>query len=469
MHKFQREIDKILELLYNNNYYHDQQNKSKIVSDRIGHGFICNTKNINNVISHYDKICGYDPGCYKCLINKFCSYYKKESKYILSNNDLTLIDLFCGAGGFSLGFIQENFKTIFAIDNQKCCVDTYKLNHPEVPKDFVICNNIEDVDITDVVSNNNNIDIVIGGPPCQGFSMANRQRMIDDPRNHLYKQFVNNIERLKPNFFVMENVEGILKIKNEIFEDFSRIDEKYKVDYIKINAIDYGVPQNRKRVFFIGTKLDIDLKAVIKKIKNQAKISNSAVLSDALFGLRSLEAGKEKNKTFQDSNESGSLIELNNIEKQNQYLKLINNDKINELVFNHKARYNNKRDVMIFSLLEQGDKSDDPKIAHIMPYTNRSEIFKDKYYKLKADLPCKTITAHMKYDCNMYIHPYEARGLTPREAARVQSFPDDYFFCGAYTKTYMQIGNSVPPLVARAIAKALKETISKYKGKSYIE
>ena len=92
-----------------------------------------------------------------------------------------------------------------------------------------------------------------------------------------------------------------------------------------------------------------------------------------------------------------------------------------------------------------------------MPYKSRNGIFRDKYYRLCADKPSKTITAHMQYDCNMYIHPYQARGLTPREAARIQAFPDDYFFCGPYTKTYMQIGNSVPPLIARTIAEIIKK------------
>ena len=126
------------------------------------------------------------------------------------------------------------------------------------------------------------------------------------------------------------------------------------------------------------------------------------------------------------------------------------------VVSNHKARYNNDRDIEIYGRMEPGDRSDDPKIADIMPYARRNGIFKDKYFKLENDKVCKTITAHMKFDCNMYIHPTQARGLTPREAARVQSYPDDYFFRGAYTKTYMQIGNSVPPLLGRAIAQVIK-------------
>ena len=137
----------------------------------------------------------------------------------------------------------------------------------------------------------------------------------------------------------------------------------------------------------------------------------------------------------------------------------INNGKINEIMYNHKSRYNNDRDIEIFRRMLPGDKSDSERIADIMPYQTRKDIFKDKYYKLKPNEICKTITAHMKFDCNMYIHPSQARGLTPREAARVQSYPDDYFFLGAYTKTYMQIGNSVPPLMSRAIASVIKKYI----------
>ena len=108
-----------------------------------------------------------------------------------------------------------------------------------------------------------------------------------------------------------------------------------------------------------------------------------------------------------------------------------------------------------------GDNSNSPRIKDIMPYKSRKHIFKDKYYKLVNSIPCKTITAHMKFDCNMYIHPNQARGLTPREAARVQSYPDDYLFLGAYTKTYQQIGNSVPPIIGRKIGEIILNYIFK--------
>ena len=185
-------------------------------------------------------------------------------------------------------------------------------------------------------------------------------------------------------------------------------------------------------------------------------------LGDALFGLRELKALRVKNSTELDSEESGAKIEANRSTEINDYIDYVNQGRTCKIVCNHKARYNNDRDIEIYSRMNPGDKSDDPKIADIMPYKSRSDIFKDKYFKLEPDKVCKTITAHMKFDCNMYIHPSQARGLTPREAARVQSYPDDYFFRGSYTKTFMQIGNSVPPLLGRAIASILKKYVNEY-------
>jgi len=187
-------------------------------------------------------------------------------------------------------------------------------------------------------------------------------------------------------------------------------------------------------------------------------------LKDAIADLNELEASTQKNNTNFINEKNGGIV-IKKINKNiNDYLIKINNTSyIYPIIFNHQARYNNDRDIEIYSRLHQGDKSDDPKIADIMPYASRSHIFKDKYYKLKESDVSKTITAHMKFDCNMYIHPTQARGLTPREAARIQSYPDDYIFRGAFTKTYMQVGNSVPPLMARGIAKVIKKILQEEK------
>ena len=416
-----------------------------------------NDLELQEVLARLSTICDDSKKqCYKCPVNKYCNSYIEDQR----NNDVlfkwNMVDLFCGAGGLSLGFKQEGFKTVLANDIEQCCIDTYAHNHPETPRSRIILGDIKEVcEQLNNILGDTVVDIVVGGPPCQGFSMANRQRLIDDPRNKLYRYYVKVVSILRPKFFVMENVKGMLPVAEQVVDDFQKLG--YKVNYKVLNAKDYGVPQNRERLIYIGNIVDQDNTIIFDRIIESSKNIPKTVLGDALFGLRALNASKIRNATEVDSLESGYKIEKNNNRISNQYLSLINEDIIYPFVLNHKARYNNDRDIEIFSRLQQGDRSDDPKIADIMPYARRNDIFKDKYYKLVSDKVCKTITAHMKFDCNMYIHPTQARGLTPREAARVQSFPDDYFFKGAYTKTYMQIGNSVPPLLGRAIANIIKD------------
>lgn len=401
-------------------------------------------------------------GCMNCPVCKYCNDFIRLRRAEVDDS-LKMVDLFCGAGGLSLGFTQEGFVTCLANDIQDVCVDTYAHNHPETPRNRIILGDIktEVVDKIDSLLKGIQVDIVVGGPPCQGFSEANRQRIIDDPRNKLYKHFVETVQKVKPPFFVMENVKGMLSVKEQVIEDFSAIG--YKVSAHILNAKDFGVPQNRERLIYIGNNVGIDNEEIFSEINLNSRNIPDSYLKDALYGLRPLKALRIKNATELDTEESGRRIDYDYIQKQNTYIRLINQGKKYPAVLNHKARYNNDRDIEIYSRLNPGDKSTDPKIADIMPYKSRNDIFKDKYFKLEPDKVCKTITAHMKFDCNMYIHPTQARGLTPREAARVQSYPDDYFFRGAYTKTYMQIGNSVPPLLGRAIAEVLKKYVVKYK------
>lgn len=397
--------------------------------------------------------------CEQCTISKWCNAYRiREQKKELKRKGLTYADFFCGAGGLSLGFHSAGFKLSLANDIQDCCIDTISLNHPEVPEKHLVAGDINDVLAhIEELSRYEKVDVVIGGPPCQGFSMANRQRLIDDPRNHLYKSFVKAIEILAPTFFVMENVRGMLGVKEQIIQDFNRIG--YSATAHILNAKDFGIPQNRERVIFIGNKIGIDNESVFEKIFSTGRIKPSAVLLDAISDLPPLEAKRIPNQTEREDTLSGYTFSRWSKSKQSDYVKLINSGRNQSILFNHKARYNNERDIEIFGRLNPGDNSADPKIADIMPYKRREKIFKDKYFKLEPDKPCKTITAHMKFDCNMYIHPSQARGLTPREAARIQSYPDNYFFRGSYTKTYMQVGNSVPPLLGAIIADAIKRSI----------
>ncbi len=409
---------------------------------------------LSNICNSQNKKCNI------CPVKKYCNTFITECRKSINTNSLKMIDLFCGAGGLSLGFIQEGFVTSLANDIQECCVDTYAHNHPETPRSKIILGDVKDIsdnieNLVDIKS----IDIVVGGPPCQGFSMANRQRLIDDPRNHLYKNYVEIVQKVQPKFFVMENVKGMLSVAEQVKEDFRAIG--YSVECHILNAKDYGVPQNRERLIYIGNRICIDNEHIFQELFDLSKQIPNYVLKDALFGLRPLEASRTKMSTELENKKSGFIIEKNELQETNEYINYINQNRKIDFVCNHKARYNNDRDIEIYSRMYQGDKSDDPKIADIMPYKSRSNIFKDKYYKLVENAVCKTITAHMKFDCNMYIHPTQARGLTPREAARIQSYPDDYFFRGAYTKTYMQIGNSVPPLLGRAIASVIKKYLNR--------
>ena len=396
-----------------------------------------------------------EQNCTKCPVCKYCNTYIENARKGVSDASLKMIDLFCGAGGLSLGFSQEGFITSLANDIQDCCVDTYAHNHPETPRDHIVLGDIKDVvNNLEELLNGRSVDIVVGGPPCQGFSMANRQRLIDDPRNYLYKSYVEVVEKVRPKFFVMENVKGMLSVAEQVKEDFRNIG--YSVECHVLNAKDFGVPQNRERLIYIGNCIEVDNGQIFREIFALSENIPEHNLGDALYALRELEASRVKNATEAGSTESGYKIEKNSITDTNEYISYINQGRTVAVVSNHKARYNNDRDIEIYGRMDQGDRSDDPKIADIMPYARRNNIFKDKYFRLENDKVCKTITAHMKFDCNMYIHPTQARGLTPREAARVQSYPDDYFFRGAYTKTYMQIGNSVPPLLGRVIAQVIK-------------
>ena len=405
------------------------------------------------------QVCARVPQCGHCPVRPYCGHFRRRLQRRTADVPAaTVVDLFCGAGGLSLGFRQEGFSISMANDIEPCCIDTYRFNHPELPERHIICGDIRQI-LPDLPRYLRfpRTDVVVGGPPCQGFSMANRQRLIDDPRNRLYQSFVRGVALLEPRFVVMENVRGMAGVAPQVVEDFAAIG--YEVTPLILNARQFGVPQNRERLIFIGSRRGEGHLPVLESLNRQEGQSPCFVLADALYGLRPLEASRTPNAAHVDSESSGKVIDRALDEPQTPYLRLINQGVDTPFVFNHKARYNNDRDIEIFRRLEPGDRSDDPKIADIMPYASRNHIFRDKYFKLEPDRPCKTITAHMKFDCNMYIHPSQSRGLTPREAARVQSYPDWYFFTGPYTKTFMQIGNSVPPLFSRAIARAIREAL----------
>lgn len=370
----------------------------------------------------------------------------------------TFIDLFAGAGGLSLGLEQTGFAPIFVNEIIPQYAETYKKNR-NLADDKYFVGDIKKLNetINDYLPNFKDVDLVCGGPPCQGFSMANRQRLIDDPRNQLYKEYLKFLSVIRPKFFIMENVRGMANKWDEIKENFEiylnkDTDSRYKFASHLLYAEDFGVPQHRERFVVIGNRLGIAPENIFDEIFRNRR--EAFILRDALEGLPRLGIKSEKGKNNIEDDDSGyAKCQFSYIE--NDFYHFINETKKINYLYNHKNRYNNPRDVEIYSRLPQGGNSLHESIKDIMPYKRRNDIFKDKYFKLEENKICKTITSHMKFDCNMYIHPWYSRGLTPREAARLQTFPDDYVFYGSQNGWYAQIGNAVPVKLASAIGKGI--------------
>ena len=369
-----------------------------------------------------------------------------------------MVDLFAGCGGLSLGMEQAGFTSWFVNEIVEIYCNTYKFNH-NLPSSHYYVGDINELNLNidkykDFLSD---ITLVCGGPPCQGFSMANRQRILDDPRNNLYKQFLIFLRTVRPKFFVMENVKGMINKRNEIIQNFKDfLGNDYQYDYAVLKAQEFGVPQNRERFIMIGNRIGVPPSDIFKEINSHKR--KPFVLRDALYGLPHLEPKKEKGQSGIEDISSG-LTERDFDYPKTDFYRFINGSRSITKLYNHKNRYNNERDLEIYRRLPQGANSLHESIADIMPYKRRNEIFKDKYFKLDETQICKTITSHMKFDCNMYIHPWEARGLSPREAARIQTFPDDYIITGAQNIWYAQVGNAVPVKLAKAIGDGIMKFV----------
>lgn len=370
------------------------------------------------------------------------------------NDKYFFVDLFAGAGGLSKGLEQAGFIPCFANEINPICANTYMKNRSLLP-DQVFIGDIKNLNssFSDYKKTVEDCFMVCGGPPCQGFSSANRQRVIDDPRNRLYLEYLTFLQKTKPVFFIMENVKGMLQRKDEILDDFhSLLGNEYNISFRLLNAKDFSVPQNRERLIFIGNRAGIDGENIFEKLYSFPQTSFN--LNDAISDLPELCPNRKKNCNYLENDDIG-YFERDYDYPESKFKSFVNNGRKISKLYNHKNRFNNDRDIEIYTRLLPGENSLAESIADIMPYSSRNNIFKDKYFKLDGRQVCKTITSHMKFDCNMYIHPWQSRGLSPREAARVQTFPDDYIFYGPQNSWYMQIGNAVPVKLAENIGRAI--------------
>lgn len=376
-----------------------------------------------------------------------------------------VLDTFAGAGGFSLGFHLAGAEIIGAIEVDSWATETFQYNHPE---SLVIKRDISTLSDEEILAmfGDNKPDIILGGPPCQGFSVANRNNGDHkDPRNSLFEEFLRVGRVLSPMIMIMENVPNIIKAKTQngahvvdiIKEELSSLG--YHVYHSILESTDFGVPQIRKRLFIVASKNELEnpFPKATHSINGNDGLIRTPSLWDAISDLPVINAREGSEEMEYD------ILALTD------YQKSLRKD--SDKISNHKAMNHSKRLVERFSSMTWGQSTSDVP-EHLKPYKRNSKEISEKVYdqnnrRMHPDKPCHTIAASFYAN---FVHPYLNRNFTAREGARIQSFPDWYVFKGKptvvshkllqregredekYLCQYNQIGNAVPPLMAQAIA-----------------
>lgn len=366
---------------------------------------------------------------------------------------MNVIDLFSGVGGFSSGFRKAGYNIVLANEIDKSIAESYMKNHPETK---MLNADIKDI-LPEVQELKGKVDVIIGGPPCQGFSMAGARirtnkgsAFLDDPRNYLFRHYFEIVKTLEPKFFVMENVPGMLSMSNgeiirEIESLFTNPDNftsgAYHIYKQVLNASDYGVPQDRHRLIIFGTKRDVDISRFFDTVKSEMTKNGEIkhhTIYDAISDLNWLESGE------------GSF------EQDYRYPPLTDYQKARrggmKVLRNHIATTHNETAVRRIKELKPGGRRLD-----LAEGENIKSVHSGAYGRMRWDELSKTIITRFDTPSSgVYIHPEKHRTLTPREAARIQSFDDDFIFYGNKSSVIKQIGNAVPPLLAYYLAKVIK-------------
>ena len=356
---------------------------------------------------------------------------------------MKVVDLFAGCGGFSVGFTKAGNEIIKAVEFDASIAETYKRNHPNTQ---VIVDDIKNVDETNVFKRGE-CDVIVGGPPCQGFSMAGariRSGFIDDPRNYLFKHYFNVVKKIHPKAFVIENVKGIMTMQNgEIFKEIIRLFSdktnfngvSYNVFTKVLKAVEFGIPQKRERVVIIGyrgKKANVD--EIWEKTREEILSVNptyfdEVTVEDAIGNLPAVtddgEIKRPKPQTAYQKYLAGTDGSIKNHAKTNH-------SSVAEKRMKKVAQGEN------FTALKENIKS----------------VHSGSYGRLEWNKPSQTVTTRFDTPAGgRFTHPTENRTITPREAARLQSFPDDFVFYGNRTSICKQIGNAVPPKISFSLAK----------------
>lgn len=394
------------------------------------------------------------------------------------------LDLFSGCGGLSEGFLQAGYDVSVSIEIDEKACETQRKNHPETVIIQGDLTKLSPMDL-ELETQISNYDLIIGGPPCQGFSTIGTRlgtsdfgEFGEDPRNSLYKEFVKYVRYYQPKMFLMENVPGLYTMQNGVIRenienDFSHDDPEgsyigYKVTSTILKAVEFGIPQKRERVFFVGVRNDFE-EIDFHFPQPLSKENEFFTVFDAIGDLPALEVKDGMHKTKHQLEQNSFLSILNNkafsLSRENNYE--------DGYIYNHVSRFNNPRDREIFRRLEPFQKLKELDLDEIGEYLKGEGFegipvrlrkgFADFYRKLDWERPSPTIIAHLHKDGLAFIHPdsHQARSLSIREAARLQSFPDNFIFQGSQSHMFKQIGNAVPPLLGYHLANALKDTLIK--------
>lgn len=347
-----------------------------------------------------------------------------------------ILDLFCGAGGLSCGLDQvKGFSTEVALDFDSKAINTFKQNYPKID---CLCGDICKEEVKKLIvglCEKRKVNMIVGGPPCQGFSLKGKNLGINDPRNFLFLEYVELVKRIKPDIFLIENVKNMASAENgffikQIYDKFTELG--YTLKHGVLNSRFFGVPQTRERTIIIGTlsKKGVDLPSGKEKL-----VTVREAISDLSY-LNSGEGEFESNYKF---------------EPQSEYQKMMRNNSVK--LFNHVATNHSKIALDKLKMIPpEGDKKSLPKKML------GNQKFSSTWSRLQWDKPSPTIDTRFDTPSNgRNSHPFLDRAITPREAARLQSFPDTYIFYGNKTSVCKQIGNAVPPLMAKAIAEHIKK------------
>ena len=400
------------------------------------------------------------------------------------SNKYTFIDLFAGCGGLSEGFYKQGFKALTHVeyDHYACKSLRTRMKHYgyQEKEISVLEKDITDKDIIKQIElevSGKPIDLLIGGPPCQSFSSLGRAKdekgMQDDPRNYLFESYEKILNHFKPKVFVFENVTGLLTAKigkkKTVNIILNKLGQQYKLikspKEMVLNSCDYGVPQIRKRIILIGVRKDLGInpKEIYNGIlkthynpdsSNEEKKGKKkyVTVKDAIYDMPSIKPGE------------GQKEVEHIVSKSNNYLSKIRSKDDNRL-FDHVSRRHNDKDRKRYREMSK-NKWTFKKLLEKKPSLNhiKQRVFNNSYVVQLWNKPARTIIAHLYKDGNQFIHPdhKQERTITAREAARLQSFPDNFVFEGSRTQQYKQIGNAVPPLMAEAIAKGIRKVLAKF-------